>query len=148
SLSLSAAQAHEYDKGGIKVDHPWARPTLSNTTPAAAYLIIDNKSTEDDTLLSAVVGTDIAAHTELHQTSTVEGVSRMRVHLGGMTVPAGGQLRFEPAGRHIMLIGLEQRLQEGKTFPLTLNFENAGAIEVIVYIETPVGQEAVNHDHH
>ena len=34
-----------------------------------------------------------------------------------------------------MLIGLERRLREGQSFPLTLNFEKAGTRTVTVAVE-------------
>lgn len=147
--TLNAAQAHEYDKAHIKVDHPWARPTLTSTVPGAAYLIIENTSDLGDRLLSARVGEDIAATVELHRTVEIDGVSRMRPQPRGMVLPPKGELRFEPTGLHIMLIGLEERLELGQQFPLTLVFERAGPVEVIVYVETPSDDAAaVDHSNH
>jgi hypothetical protein len=41
---------------------------------------------------------------------------------------------LKPGGLHVMLTGLKQPLSEGQSFPLTLTFEKAGAIETTVKI--------------
>ena len=44
---------------------------------------------------------------------------------------------LKPGGAHIMLMGLNQPLQAGQSFPLTLTFEKAGQREVSVAVEKP-----------
>jgi len=50
-------------------------------------------------------------------------------------VTPGARVAFSPGGLHIMVVGLKQPLKEGQTFPLTLTFEKAGKIDVMVPIE-------------
>jgi copper(I)-binding protein len=52
---------------------------------------------------------------------------------------------------HVMLMGLKEPLVEGKFFPLTLNFERAGTVEVTVTVAEPDGQsdgqpDSMGHD--
>jgi copper(I)-binding protein len=62
---------------------------------------------------------------------------KMRAVEGGyIEVPAGGEAELKPGGLHIMLIRLAEPLENGTTFPLTLNFEKSGEIE----IEVPVAE--------
>lgn len=42
------------------------------------------------------------------------------------------------AGFHLMPIDLARPLKEGETFPLTLRFEKAGAVEVKAYVQTSI----------
>jgi copper(I)-binding protein len=49
-------------------------------------------------------------------------------------VEAGQELRFEPNGMHLMLMGLRKPLVEGQAFELTLVFEVAGARTVKVAV--------------
>jgi copper(I)-binding protein len=53
---------------------------------------------------------------------------------GGFVVPPDGYLELKPGGLHIMLINLTSPLEAGSMFTLTLNFEQAGAVEVSVPI--------------
>jgi hypothetical protein len=55
--------------------------------------------------------------------------------VAALDIPAGQPVTLKPGGEHIMLIGLQHPLREGQTFPLTLNFEKAGARTVTVAIE-------------
>ena len=61
-------------------------------------------------------------------------VMKMRP-LAGLDIPAGQSVTLKPGGEHIMLMGLNGRLREGQSFPLTLTFEKAGAREVTVSVE-------------
>jgi hypothetical protein len=49
-------------------------------------------------------------------------------------VPSGASLAFEAGGFHVMLIDLEQDLQPGDTFELTLTFQSAGQRTVTVEV--------------
>ena len=55
--------------------------------------------------------------------------------LAGIDIPAGQPVTLKPGGEHIMLLGLDHPLQEGQSFPLTLNFEKGGSRTVSVPIE-------------
>jgi periplasmic copper chaperone A len=58
-------------------------------------------------------------------------------------VPAGGKVKLEPGGLHIMLVGLKAPLAAGSSFPLTLKFEKAGELKVEVKVESgmPAGHD-------
>ena len=62
-------------------------------------------------------------------------------------VPAHGEAVLEPGGLHIMLIGLKAPLEEGKSFALTLEFDNAGEIEVVTTIEDIAHASGGGHEH-
>jgi len=49
-------------------------------------------------------------------------------------VAPGARVTFSPGGMHIMMVGLKQPLKEGQTFPLTLTFEKAGNLDVMVSV--------------
>ena len=49
-------------------------------------------------------------------------------------VTADSPVVFEPGGHHVMLMGLDDPLIEGESFPMTLVFEKAGPVEVTVAI--------------
>src|SRR3712207_7876796 len=48
----------------------------------------------------------------------------------GIVVPAGGTIRLEPGGYHLMLGGLRKPMTLGQKVPLTLTFERAGTVTV------------------
>ena len=137
ALALLAAVgpslAHDYKVGDLQIDHPWARATAPQQANGAAYLTIANQGSGADRIVGAE--STAAATVELH-THDVDsaGVMRMR-EVEAIELPAGETTALRPGGLHVMLIGLAAPLVEGETFPLTLVFEAAGAVEVEVQVE-------------
>ena len=56
--------------------------------------------------------------------------------VAGVDVTPGDRLVLKPGGYHVMLIDLKRPLQAGESFPLTLDFEKSGTIEVNVVVES------------
>jgi len=140
-LPTLLVQAHEYDAGQLHIDHPWSREMPPVAPTAAAYFVIHNKGSEADRLLSA--STPVAGKAELHEHVHAGGVMKMQ-QVQDVVIPAGGEVKFEPMGYHVMLLDVKQQAKDGERFPLTLTFEKAGKVEVDVAVqkEAPAG-----HDH-
>lgn len=120
----------------LGIAHAWARATAATARTGAAYLTITNKGTSDDRLIG--VASPVAAKAELHTSQMDNNIMRMRP-LDGVEVKAGGRAELKPGGIHIMLIGLRTPLKVGEKFPVTLSFEKAGEIEIMVTVERPGG---------
>ena len=116
--------------GQIQVAEPWARPTIGQNRATAAYMTIVNKGGDGDVLKSA--RTSKAKAVEMHQTMTAAGVMQMRKVEGGLPIEAGASLVFAPGGTHLMLLGLANALKAGEELLLTLEFAQAGAVDVVV----------------
>ena len=115
----------------IEVAGAWARPTVGQGRISAAYMTIANKSDAGDLLKSA--RTPKAQSVELHQTvMTDDGVMQMRKVEGAVPIEAGASLVLKPGGAHLMLLGLQDALIAGEDLILTLEFANAGAVDVVV----------------
>ena len=147
-ITIAPATAHEFAASEIKIDHPWARPTVTTRQPAAVFFHLENTGETDDTLIAVEIGAGIAQAAELHTTINDEGTFRMRPLTNGIALPAGAQVAVQPGGHHVMLIGLSEPLTEGRRFPVTLIFKQAGRVEVEVVVEQPQEAEpAPNMDH-
>ncbi|MGO9483537.1 MAG: copper chaperone PCu(A)C [Rhodomicrobium sp.] len=145
-IAAFAAHAHEYKAGELTIEHPWARPTAGPMMMGAAYLTLKNAGKEADTLKSA--SSPDADMVEVHENIHDEGgVMRMRPVEGGVTIPAGGTVAFEPGGYHLMLIGLKHNLEEGQTMPLKLSFAHAGDVDVQVKVEKKPSADSGMHEH-
>jgi copper(I)-binding protein len=134
---LAACGESSSEAGGIELRDAWARASATQTS--AAYLTIENRTGEDDTLLE--VRSPVAERVEIHDMTMEDMVMRMR-KLDDLPVAAGESVSLAPGGKHIMLIGLSGPLEEGASVPLTLVFEKAGEI----VIEAPV--RAAGHSGH
>ncbi|CFX16949.1 conserved exported protein of unknown function [Candidatus Filomicrobium marinum] len=144
SALAGIAVAHDYEAGALKIDHPWARPSIGETKNSAAYFKIENTGKAADRLVSAKA--DIAERTELHESVDEGGVAKMLPLKDGIPVPADGEAELKPLGMHVMLMGLKSKLEEGQSFPMTLTFEKQGDVQVEVKIEA--GASGHNHSHH
>lgn len=139
------------ERTSIAVSEAWVRPTIGEGRVTAAYMTIQNIGTDTDVLRSA--SSPKAARVEIHETKmTDEGVMKMRPVENGLTVDRGGAVSMKPGGLHIMIMGLDEKLREGATLPLTLDFAKAGKVQLTVPVATrPAGasKDATgDHSHH
>jgi hypothetical protein len=100
---------------------------------AAVYLTLSG-GPRADRLVGAA--TPRAAMAQIHVMSEAAGMARMRP-TEGVDVPAHKSVALAPQGTHIMLMNLPRPLVAGEQFPLTLQFEQAGKIDVSVEVRTP-----------
>jgi copper(I)-binding protein len=111
----------------INVRASWMRPHPNGRDVTAAYFAARLDEGNADRLLSARI--DGASHVELHGHIIGEGgVMQMRP-IGPQDLLSSGPLVFTPGGRHLMVHGLEPKV-EGDTVTGVLVFERAGEIEV------------------
>ena len=130
----------------LEVTNAWARATPGKAENGAAYVTIESPTA--DRLVSA--SSPVAKRAELHTMSMQGMVMKMRP-IAGLDVPPGQSLTLKPGGEHIMLMGLNQPLHEGQSFPLTLDFEKAGPRTVTVAVEKAGSNgpdSAAAHAHH
>jgi copper(I)-binding protein len=126
------AFAHGYKVGAIEIEHPWSRATSIAAANGAVYFTLKNSGEERDRLIA--VSSTVAGKAEFH-THTIDGnIMKMRPVESIEIAPASATI-FEPGGLHVMLMGLMQPLEKGKTFPLTLVFESAGPVTVQVVVQ-------------
>ena len=131
--------AHEFKVGDIEIQHPWSRATPEGAKVAAGYLVIANKGSVPDRLVSATG--EIANKTEIHEMAVdASGVMTMRPLPDGLDIPAGGELKLEPGSFHIMFMDLKQGAREGETFKGMLTFEQAGTVNVEFAVEAMGGE--------
>lgn len=98
---------NKFTKGDIVLESPWSR-----ATPAGAgYLVITNKGSQSDRLLSFT--TDLAGQPEVHEMAMDGGVMKMRPLMKGLEIPAGKSVKLEPGGYHLMLMKLKKPLVQG-----------------------------------
>jgi copper(I)-binding protein len=116
--------------GSVTVEHAWARATPKGAPNAAVYLTLVNNGSVTDRLIGA--SSPVADNIQFHEERDENGVSKMRA-LQAIEVAPGAPIVLKPSGLHLMLRVMQQ-LKEGDTFPLTLTFEKAGAIEATVRV--------------
>lgn len=137
------------DDDGVTVSDVWSRVTAPGATTGAVYATIDSPG--DNKLVSASVPAEIAAKTEIHETTGGESSDSMPGDSQGdstsmdegaagpmmgmkpvqsIDLPAGETVTLEPGGYHIMLLDLAKPVKDGDSIPVTLEFENGDPVEV------------------
>ena len=137
--------AHDYNLGSLHIEHPWAMAVPAVSPNGAAYLVIHNKGEQADKLLGA--DTARAGKTEIHEHLHKDGLMKMQQVEGGLDIPAGGEVRLEQGGYHLMMFGLKQPLNDGDKFPMTLHFQKAGDLDVEVHVQTQAPAVTAEHQH-
>ena len=113
--------------GTVTVSDPWVRPAPTTDSTTAGYMTITNRGSTDDALLSAT--SPVASDVELHETSMDSGMAGMKP-VDRVSVTAGGTVKLEPGGYHLMLMGLSKTLAVGDSVDLELTFEHMGRVVV------------------
>jgi hypothetical protein len=134
-VTMSALSCSE--TSGLEISDAWGRPSPSAATTGAFFMTITNHGSEDDALIGAM--SPACGAVELHESYlNDEGAMAMRPVVGGtMRVPAGGVAVLEQGGLHVMCINKLEEFTEGAELQLTLQFEKAGDIPLIVEIREP-----------
>lgn len=138
---VGQVQAQTPAAGSIAIEHAWARATPVGAKTGAAYVTFVNHGAAADRLIGA--STPMAAKVQVHQDTEDNGVMRMR-ELPAVDIGPGATFTLKPGGTHMMIVGLKQTLKQGQTFPLTLEFEKAGKIDLMV----PIAKAGAMDDHH
>lgn len=142
--SAAAAQAQQVRSKEIHITRAEARATAPAQKTGAAYLTIENRGTSGDRLIRAF--SPVAASVEIHTMAMNGNMMRMR-EIGSIDLPAAQKIEMRPGeGYHLMLMGLSQSLKQGEKFPLTLEFEKAGKVEVSVQVEA-IQASSAQHGH-
>ncbi|SNR26188.1 copper chaperone PCu(A)C [Paracoccus sediminis] len=137
--TLALAECPGVTAGELTVSKAWSRVTIGTQRPAVFYVEIRNDGQTDDRLIG--IETSAAGMPMLHQTVIKDGVASMP-HAAAVEIPAGQTVSLAPGGYHGMLMDLTRPLVEGESFPVTLTFEQAGAVEIETRILPIRAQEA------
>lgn len=149
ALLLVSTSLHAQEGKPIAVGKAVARATVGKQPNGAAFLQIENRGKTDDSLLSA--SSPAAARVEIHTMSMEGDVMKMRA-LDKLDIKAGQTVAMKPgSGVHLMLMGLKKPLLAGESIPVTLNFRNAGKVEVTAQVASmgmpKPADAAAGHDH-
>lgn len=126
--------------GEPAVENLWVRLPAAPGRPGAAYFTLRGGS--DPAVLTGV-SSPRSAKAELHESRMEGGVMRMRP-LETIDIPAGGEVQFEPGGRHVMLFGIDPALQPGDRMEITFQLDPRREIVAQAEVRGPGG----GHDAH
>ena len=121
--------------GTLSLSGAFIRATPADAKSAGSFLDITNTGADADRLVAAL--SPAAAQMGLHE-------MKMSEKAGGIEIPAGETLSLATGGfLHMMFVGIKAPFVVGETVPVTLTFEKAGTVDLIL----PVESEHFGHDH-
>jgi copper(I)-binding protein len=134
SLLATAASGQDVTRGDLAIAHPYALATPPGARTGGAYLQrIDNHGKTTDTLVGAT--TPVADRVEIHTMRMDGDVMRMQA-AQTLAVEPGHPVTMRPGGGyHLMMVGLHAPLVVGHDIPMTLAFERAGKVDVVLHVE-------------
>ncbi len=101
---------------------------------AGGFGRIDNACKADVAVVS--VRSVAFAEVSLHETTQVDGVSRMR-EVERLPLAAGKGAELKPGGLHLMLMGGKAALQEGQRVPLVLGLSDGTLVRGELVVRKP-----------
>ncbi|WP_163849521.1 DUF1775 domain-containing protein [Pseudooceanicola aestuarii] len=131
--------------GDLTITGAYSRATLPNAPVGGGFFTVANTGAQADRLVS--VSSPVAGRAEIHEMAMEGDVMRMRALPDGLEIPAEGTVTLKPGGFHLMLMDLKDRLIEGETLTVTLTFEQAGAVDILLPIGAPNAKGHAGHDH-
>ncbi|PJK03993.1 hypothetical protein CO612_07740 [Lysobacteraceae bacterium NML71-0210] len=95
----------------IVIADGWIRLLPGGMPMHAGFARIENHCSKAVEIVAAT--SPVYAEVELHETTRVQGVSRMR-QIPALPIAARGQARLQPGGLHLMLMRPQRPLQAGE----------------------------------
>jgi copper(I)-binding protein len=116
--------------GDLEITSGWVRAMLPGQPAGGGFFIVTNKGASADRLVAA--SSAKAGRMEIHTMEIVNDVMVMRPVEGGLEIPAGATVELKPGGLHVMFMDVAEPYQEGTTVPVTLEFEKAGKVDLVL----------------
>ncbi|MFK7963570.1 MAG: copper chaperone PCu(A)C [Burkholderiaceae bacterium] len=131
----TGVSAQKFESETVVIDFPYSFPTPPGLSTGSVYFdAITAVGKASDRLTGA--SSPIASRVEIHRMKMDGDIMRMR-EVADVAIDQKAPVPFHKGahdGYHLMLMQLNEPLTDGMSVPVTLEFENAGAIEVKVKV--------------
>jgi copper(I)-binding protein len=134
-ISLTNAQTK---LGNLQISKQMARATAPGQSMSSAYLLIENKGSTPDRLLTVTYSR--AKEVQIHEMK-MEGDKMMMRQMTALEIPANGSVELKSGGYHLMMLGLQEPIKEGDSVKMTLQFEKAGKVDISFQTKSMAGMK-------
>ncbi|CAN5545540.1 copper chaperone PCu(A)C [soil metagenome] len=124
-LILAVALAGCGQAKETRVTDAWVRLAAAPGRPAAAYFTLKG-GPADATLIS--VTSPVVIRSEMHE-SMAHGTTMTMAPIQQVALPAKGEVRFAPGGKHVMLFDMNPAIKPGSIVSLVFTFADGLKIE-------------------
>lgn len=136
--SASDGAVDTVDTADLSLADAWVKSAESGMS--AVFGTLTNASSSAVTLVGAA--SSAAGMVQLHETNADgSGGMSMKEKEGGFAIPAGGELRLEPGGDHIMLMDLTAPLLAGDAVEVTLQFAGGAELPITATVKDFAGAQ-------
>lgn len=118
----------------IEIQAPWIRTPPTSAQAIAGFMLLKNHSNQPIALTGA--NAKGFQNVMLHQSINENRMHRMK-HEERIIIPAKGEVRFQHGSYHIMLMGIQKKIQSGDSIPITLFFDNGEEKSVSFIVKNP-----------
>jgi copper(I)-binding protein len=139
ALLAPSARACEFFSPTLRILHPWTRASEPGATSAVVCMRFDEVS-RDDRLVQ--VQTPVAAAAEMGGVALAGSDSgkASRSNNGAAPgldfwIPAGRESALSEGGRFVRLLDLRHPLEVGRSYPMTLVFEQGGGVNASLTVD-------------
>ncbi len=139
----AAMSADVVKAGDLELSNGATRAMLPGQPVGGGYVTIRNSGSSDDRLIG--VESSASGRAEIHEMAMVNDVMKMRRLDDGIVIPAGETVELKPGGLHMMFFDVKKPFAEGDKVPVTLVFEKAGKVEIVLSAGDAKGGD---HKHH
>ena len=139
ALLAPAARACEFFSPTLRILHPWTRASEPNASTAVVCMGFDEVS-RDDRLIQVL--TPVAAAAEMGGVVLTGFANKSGTGTGSSAgpgldflIPAGQESALSEGGRFVRLLDLRHPLEVGRSYPLTLVFEQGGTVNATLTVD-------------
>lgn len=134
--SSGPVMAHDFKLGPLRIDHPCAMPKPTGAADGAVRLrSIRNPDDQSDRLIGALTPMTRVVESRCNVVDA-QNFMRMRA-IEGTDLQPKAELKPHPREHPLMPIDLSRPLNDDDHYPMTLSFEHAGMLEVMVSVQQP-----------
>ncbi|ARO30310.1 GLE1 domain-containing protein [Rhizobium sp. NXC14] len=124
--------------GDLEISGAFAKAMLPGQPVGGGFFTVKNNGKMDDRLLS--ISSPAAGEVQIHEMATKDNVMRMRQLKDGIAIAAGETVKLEPGGLHLMFQKVKTPFKQGDTVPVTLSFEKAGKVDLVLQVLSAQGK--------
>jgi len=118
----------------LVISDPWVRAMPPGSGMTAAYFEVTNRTGHDQTIVAA--SSEAFGLVEIHRTITADGISRMQQE-DTVVVGPGETIRFEPHGRHLMLMRPRGTVEPGQVIAFDLQLDEGRTVSFTAAVRHP-----------
>ncbi|MCB2403850.1 DUF1775 domain-containing protein (plasmid) [Rhizobium ruizarguesonis] len=124
--------------GDLEISGGFAKAMLPGQPVGGGFFTVKNNGKTDDRLLS--VTSPVSGDVQIHEMETKDNVMRMRQLKDGIAIAAGETIKLEPGNLHLMFQKVKTPFKQGDTVPVTLTFEKAGKVDLVLQVLSAQGK--------